>query len=500
MNLYRFNSQSNQFEHKNSYFFLKLKTNRRKFLFFFAFSKINKSVFAQFHYFLYFCRNILYIKNKVRTTHRMIFVFSLKHYHSKIREKIMTEINDLNEESIQEEVPKKAKRGRPKGSSNKKKKKKITRKRKVSNDEQKPEIDKTENVTGRITIKDIAEKAGVSVGTVDRVLHNRPNVSPKALAKVRKALDEMNYVPNMYASALAHNKMYTFYCLMPKHESEAYWEEVELGQLKACEARRDFNVHIKILYYKRNDQTTFTEQYEQILASEPAGVIVVPASLELTRKFTDQLHERNIPFIMLDSYMPDLRPLSFYGQDSFASGYFAAKMLMLIAANEKEIMFVKQTIDGKYVASKQQDNREVGFKHYMKDHFPDVNIVEVDLPYESTRKEYSAILENFFISHPNVHHCITMNSKAHLVGDFLLRTNRRNVQIMGYDMVEKNANCLRQGSISFLIAQHGYMQGYYSVDALVRAIVLKKNVTPVNYMPIEILSKENVDFYRRTQI
>ena len=38
-------------------------------------------------------------------------------------------------------------------------------------------------------IKDIAERAGVSTGTVDRVLHNRPNVSPKALEKVQKALE-----------------------------------------------------------------------------------------------------------------------------------------------------------------------------------------------------------------------------------------------------------------------------------------------------------------------
>ena len=82
-------------------------------------------------------------------------------------------------------------------------------------------------------IKDIAERAGVSVGTVDRVLHNRPNVSKKSLEKVQKALDEMDYRPNMYASALAYNKEYTFYCIIPKHESEAYWEEVEEGAL-AC--------------------------------------------------------------------------------------------------------------------------------------------------------------------------------------------------------------------------------------------------------------------------
>ena len=71
---------------------------------------------------------------------------------------------------------------------------------------------------------------------------------------------------------------------------------------------------------------------------------------------------------------------------------------------------------------------------------------------------------------------------------------------MGYDMLEKNANCLREGSISFLIAQHAYMQGYSCVEALFQAIVLKKKVSPVNYMPIELLSRENMDFYRRTQL
>lgn len=352
----------------------------------------------------------------------------------------------------------------------------------------------------RITIKHIAERAGVSVGTVDRVLHNRPNVSPKAYSKVKKTLEELNYEPNMYASALAHNKSYTFYCLMPKHASEAYWEEVEDGQLKACEARRDFNVNINILYYKRNDPKTFTEAYTHCLEQNPSGVIIVPATLELTRQFTDLLHDRNIPFVLLDSYMPDLRPLAFYGQDSFASGYFAAKMLMLIAREDKQIMLMKQTLDGIRVASKQQENREVGFRHYMRDHFPEVEIIEMDLPHEVNRKKYNDIMETFFTSHPAIHNCIALNSKAHLVGEFLLNTNRRNIQIMGYDMVEKNAKCIREGSISFLIAQHGYMQGYYSVDALARAIILKKNVPLVNYMPIEILSKENVDFYRRTQV
>ena len=103
----------------------------------------------------------------------------------------------------------------------------------------------------KVRIKDIAEKSGVSVGTVDRILHNRPNVSKSAREKVEKVLKEINYQPNMYASALAYNKSYTFYIIMPMHESEAYWQEIEEGAMKACDARRDFHIDVQVAYYTR---------------------------------------------------------------------------------------------------------------------------------------------------------------------------------------------------------------------------------------------------------
>jgi len=361
----------------------------------------------------------------------------------------------------------------------------------------------------KIRIKDIAERAGVSVGTVDRVLHNRPNVSKPALERVKRALEEMNYTPNKYASALAYNRSYQFATILPRHEQEAYWDEIEEGFARAEHDRSDFSVKVKTFYYERMNVDSFLEACKECMKCVPDGVVVVPSSLETTRLFTDKLHEKDIPFVMLDSYMPDLNPLSFFGQDSFCSGRFAAKILMLVANHEKEIMLMKQTKNGK-VLSKQQDNRESGFRHYMHDHFPEIKIVEIDLPIDlnddakgdesGAKGKYDDLLERFFKKHPHIHHGITFNSKAHLVGNFLLQTNRRNVQIMGYDMVSKNAECLRQGSISFLIAQHAYLQGYQSIETLFRAIALKEEVHPINYMPIELLTKENVDFYRRTQL
>lgn len=351
----------------------------------------------------------------------------------------------------------------------------------------------------KIRIKDIAERAGVSVGTVDRVLHNRPNVSQSALEKINKVLEELKYKPNVYASALAYNRSYTFVMYIPIHSSEAYWQEIEEGAKKAEEVHSDFNINIKTVYYRRFDDTDFERGASECLKHNPDGIVIVPAGLDITRNFTNTLHEKKIPFVMLDSYMPDLRPLAFFGQDSFSSGYFAAKMLMLLAEKEQRIMLMRQTFNG-MLTTKQQANREIGFRHYMLDHFPHIEIISFDLPTDGTKAKFNELLDDFFEQNPDIHHCITLNSKAHIIGEYLLEKNKRDTQIMGYDMVPKNAECLRQGSISFLIAQHGYQQGYACIYALFKAIVLKRLVEPVNYMPIELLTKENCEFYRRTQM
>jgi LacI family transcriptional regulator len=60
-----------------------------------------------------------------------------------------------------------------------------------------------------------------------------------------------------------------FWLIIPKHESEAYWEEIEEGALKACEARRDFNIEVKIKYYKRFHVETFNKTVNDCLEANP---------------------------------------------------------------------------------------------------------------------------------------------------------------------------------------------------------------------------------------
>ena len=77
-----------------------------------------------------------------------------------------------------------------------------------------------------ITIFDVAALAGVSRGTVDRVVYKRGRVSQKTIDKVQKAISQLGYTANPNASSLALKREYTFACLIPEFRPGEYWEKI----------------------------------------------------------------------------------------------------------------------------------------------------------------------------------------------------------------------------------------------------------------------------------
>lgn len=117
----------------------------------------------------------------------------------------------------------------------------------------------------RIRIKDIAKLADVSVGTVDRVIHGRSGVSESSRKRVKEILKQLDYQPNMYASALASNKRYNFACLLPLHEAGEYWTAVESGINDALAVYSDFNVSLSLSYYDPYNYHSFSAAANAIL-------------------------------------------------------------------------------------------------------------------------------------------------------------------------------------------------------------------------------------------
>ena len=302
-------------------------------------------------------------------------------------------------------------------------------------------MNKPMNTPERIRIKDIAKMADVSVGTVDRVLHGRSGVSEASRKRVEEILEKLNYQPNMYASALASNKKYAFACLLPQHDTGEYWTEVENGIHEALTTYSDFNITVKLSYYDPYDYRSFARAARDIVELKPDGVMFAPTAPQYTTPFTNQLEELNIPYIYIDSNIKEAPALSFFGQNSHQSGYFAARMLMLLAGEDAQM------------------------------------------------------LDDFFRTHPTLKNGITFNSKAYIIGEYLQKHQKTDFNLMGYDLLQRNVDCLKQGSIFFLIAQQPTLQGFDGIKALCDYLILKKEIARENFMPIDLLTKENIEYY-----
>lgn len=352
----------------------------------------------------------------------------------------------------------------------------------------------TRNKQTKVRIVDIAQLADVSPGTVDRVIHNRGGVSQKNKEKVERIIEKLNYRPNRYASALASNKHYVFYCLLPQHEKGGYWSDIEEGIQMALNSYTDFNVSTNIRYYNPYQYKSFIEQCKIITQQVPDGVIFNPSTLTHSIAFAKELNMKNIPFVYLDFNIEEVIPLAFFGQDSSQSGFFAAKMLMLLAQSNNTIVIFRQ-IDKGIIGSNQQKYREIGFRNYMQLNHTDCKILELDLnPNDSN--ENITLLNDFFKANPTINNGITFNSKVYIIGEYLEKINRLNFNLIGYDLLEKNVQCLKKGSVDFLIAQQPKIQGYNSVESLCNHLIFRQKVSPINYMPIDLLSKETIDYYK----
>ena len=90
---------------------------------------------------------------------------------------------------------------------------------------------------------------------------------------------------------------------------------------------------------------------------------------------------------------------------------------------------------------------------------------------------------------------VVFNSRVYQVADYLQKKNLKLDALVGYDLLQKNVEHLKNGEVNYLIGQRPGLQGYCGIKALCNHVVFKKPVTAVKYMPIDILMKENIDFY-----
>jgi LacI family transcriptional regulator len=182
----------------------------------------------------------------------------------------------------------------------------------------------------KYTIKDIAKMAGVSKGTVDRVLHNRGKVSPTALEKINEVLNVINYEPNLIARNLKNTKVYRICVLLPDPEIDSYWLPCVNGIQDAITEFKAYSVIIETYYFNPESTKSFLTTNEKIIKQSPDAVLIAPLFHKETIEIIKQYDELEIMVNTFNNQVESSSIKSFVGQDLYKSGRVAASLMNLI--------------------------------------------------------------------------------------------------------------------------------------------------------------------------
>jgi len=335
--------------------------------------------------------------------------------------------------------------------------------------------------------------AGVSPGTIDRVIHNRGDVSEITRRKVQEILSKSDYHPDILARALTSKKTYLFSVIMPVSDNgNDFWQVPLAGIDKAFAEIKRFNIKIKTYLFDQFNRDSFAAKAFDLLSDHPDGILFAPVFLPESMKFIHECKLRNIPVTLFNSNLEEANADSFIGQDAMQSGYLAGRLMEYGLKGASDVLIIN------LAARKDNYNhiikRETGFRNYFNEHSSaEIRLHTIDTNHSSDKKlinELDTSFQNLLVKG-----IFVTNSRVFKVVQYLQNNGISDIHLIGYDLLPPNVDALKNNVIKFLISQRSAEQAYKGIISLFNMVIVKSRVNQVQFMPIEIITKENIDYY-----
>lgn len=294
------------------------------------------------------------------------------------------------------------------------------------------------------------------------------------------------------ASTLASKKTALFATLFPQPPSpEGYWNKPLIGVKRRISELRQFSVQIESFTFSQTNPKNFTEVADKVLEINPDGVVFAPFYKKESLKFIETLKEKEIPFVFIDSEIKNAGQVSYIGQNSYQSGLVSGKLLDLLlpGGNILIIHFAKEMDNQNHLVQ-----REKGFYDWFGKNSSKHQLYTAEIA--DTENEDWMDRIHQVINEKNIKGLFVTNSKVFFAGRLVEKKNLSGIKIIGHDLLNENVNYLKKDIVQFLICQRPEEQGYNAINMLFRQVVQKRTVEMENYTSIDIVTKENVDFYK----
>ena len=350
----------------------------------------------------------------------------------------------------------------------------------------------------KVRIKDIALKAGVSVGTVDRVIHGRGRVAKEAEEKVKAAIQLLNYQPNLAARSLARNKNHKLAIVLPNYEGDEFWDAQKNGVLRALKGVKDFGVTGDVFTFNDRVHGDLLNLIPNIFSGEYEALVIAPTLSEDAEVIFAECEKQNIHYVQINTLLDrnNEYSLGYVGQDSYQSGMLAGKLLDISTQINSSIALIHMESDVEN--SNHLIYKESGFYDYFGDRSK-ARVRTIMFPEFDNKKKLAELIRDLVSGPDPVQGIFVTTSRVHHIVDVLLGLGRQDIALVGFDMIRRNIDSLSRYKSLFLINQNPSLQGYYGIMRLFDYIMRKKRVDNKKYLPLDIITLENVSNYRHIQ-
>ncbi len=322
------------------------------------------------------------------------------------------------------------------------------------------------------TIKDIAKKAGVSIGTVDRVLHDRGKVAPAKKELILKIIEELDYQPNDAAQRLTllRKKIrFAFFLIDPVEHP--FFQDVQKGAKQKAEELAQYGIEVDFYLMKGPDDSIEISEFH------PDGIVML--DLEWMRPVIRWAHEQGIPIVYYNQPSDDSEGLAYVGCDYFDAGRIAAGLCALVS-NKKGVVGILSE-PGSDGASYR--DRVRGFRKEIQTCYPKMQIVEPDVL--KFGNDMGAEAVHMLHMHPELNLIYLVNPRDYQVCPIIhavaREAGRDEINIITNDLTETQRVMFSQGLISATICQEPEYQGAKPLELLCRYVAFNEIPETKNY-------------------
>lgn len=342
----------------------------------------------------------------------------------------------------------------------------------------------------KVTIRQIAEEAGVSRGTVDRVLNNRGKVRPEVEQRVRKIADELGYKPNLLGRALIKMKEDIKIGVIIQNTGTPFLETVLQGVEKAKEEIESMGGTVYVRATPYDDVGRMIAAMSELKDLGISGLAMMPINnIEIKQRINMFSVDWKIPVITLNADIRETKRRCFVGQDAIQCGKTAAGLMCDILSGHPNKIAIISGIKNNMSLS----NRVQGFCTELKKLSPNTIVLDTKYCHENDQ-EAEMIISDILKEHPDVDGIyMTSHGEGGVCRGLIKQQKNGKIKMIASDFSEETYHYLREGIIHLLIGQDGQIQGYEPTMILYR--MLFNNEQPAQehvFTDIIIKTKYNI--------